>query len=187
MPSKIVNPQLARLLALSLPQGNEPPHPEADWKALEEELGNPLPEDYRELCCRFPLNHYFRDFIVPTGLAKYGKNLLENFRSDWESACTYARFADYSHEEDFQISPGNLIPMASTTGGDVVAWHVTDAQPWPLVIISRNDFDQKPEVFHGTATEFFLKMHERPMPFESFKDAFAEDDAEPGAAADGGA
>jgi hypothetical protein len=181
MGNELVHSQLARLLELSPPQESGPPHSESDWQALEQELGGSLPEDYRELCRRFPLSHFFVNFIVPTGLAKHYEGLLKNFRRRWEGAKVYAQFMNYTHEEDFKIAPGNLIPMASTTDGDVVAWHVTNTQPWPLVTFLRNDFDHKPEVFYGTATEFFFRMHEHPMPFESFKDAFAEDqDAAPG-------
>jgi SMI1/KNR4 family protein SUKH-1 len=141
---------LERLRALAPPPdepvetGGEAP----DWKAVEAELGTPLPDDYKALTQVYGSGK-FDDFLwLFSPFAPEGPGNLLDERVNTLDAYTESRT---KHPERYPLppfpEPGGVLPLGRSDNGDELYW-VTGGEPaaWTVALLGSRStpFEQHP-------------------------------------------
>jgi hypothetical protein len=154
-----------------------------DWSRAQEELGIPLPPDFRELAERFPagtFQGYLHLIAHPASLADLRDRRLGDLRRERdhetdEADIEYQDFMEHLYaSEGVELpsgpeperlfpyplwpEPGGVFPWAESSGIGTYFWLTSGSEPgfWPVVWCHGEELEW--EQFDGTCTEFLIAL-----------------------------
>ncbi|MEU6817858.1 histone-like nucleoid-structuring protein Lsr2 [Streptomyces sp. NPDC046860] len=148
---------LAALTALCMPPAVVPPAP--DWSQIEDTLGMPLPQDYKDLITTYGPGQ-FGGFItlcqpyVPSEWADLTGPMPARLRQQIEEVRQAAR-------DPWQLpqSPENLFAMGVTGNGDYLFWVTQPADSPDRWIVAVNEALRASWfAYNGSVTEFLVSV-----------------------------
>ncbi|GAA1550302.1 hypothetical protein GCM10009827_083690 [Dactylosporangium maewongense] len=117
------------LVRLVLPPA-EPVDADADWAAVEAELGLPLPADYKALVGRYGHGEFHEiGLLTPANLIARARELLPAFGPSRE------RFPEY-YPHLLYPEPGGLLEWGSHPAGHQLCWDT--ANGWTMALVSED-------------------------------------------------
>lgn len=130
-----------------------------DWKSVEQCLGLPLPQDYKDFIATYgpgTFDDFLHIFLPATG------NDLLDLRSRQQQDVGTLRIIDseFPGEIPYRVTdPAELLPAAITENGDIIYWHITDPADPDSWTITVNE-SRGPEWFRypGGFTSFLAAM-----------------------------
>jgi hypothetical protein len=130
---------------------------EVDWEAVEQRLGLPLPQDYKDFIGRYGQGS-FDDFLHPYQPVTDNEYLDLAHRQviDLDALRTLQR--DFPEGIPYRVTdPAELLPVALTDNGEIVYWHVTD----PKAPIRGPSLSTNPAARNGSAMKARLPPSSR--------------------------
>ena len=151
---------ISDLTAVVPPPQDENPVTQADWDAVEHELGLRLPDDYKDVV-RIYGDGTFGDFIhlyQPTSPNNPDHDLANRRRIDLDALRSIQE--DFPEDVPYRLTdPSELLPLGLTDNGDVIYWHLhnpKDPDAWTLVIGDSRDPEW--DTFPGDVTSFLAQV-----------------------------
>lgn len=142
--------------------------PKVDWSSVEDELGSPLPVDYKELLRNFPpgvfIPHWGTSIIVHAPMVVNGKiDYLRQFTTEVEELSDWRDLHPEDVRHPIHPEPGGLIPWARSDRA-CLFWVRNSPRPddWTVAVSSggiwRYDDEPVVEEFDCGAVEFLTKV-----------------------------
>ncbi|MFJ2767479.1 hypothetical protein [Streptomyces sp. NPDC087300] len=149
---------------------------DVDWRLIENELGTPLPTDYRALAESYP-TLLIDDFMVVTLPAPAReRDFVSGVRETAETLQDLAE-VDESHGHVPFPEAGGLLGWGSSLSGDQFYWQVNSSEPesWRIVVSGRNDDWW---TFDGGVVEFLVSALGRRIDLPGLPAAFPSESPE---------
>jgi hypothetical protein len=162
-------------LAAVVPPPSPPVHAEIDWDTVEQRLGLPLPQDYKDFIARYGQGS-FDDFLHPYQPATGNEYLDLVHRQQIDLGALRTLQRDFGEDIPYRVGdPAELLPVALTDNGDIVYWHVRDPKDPDSWTITVNE-SRGPEWFRydGSFTSFLADVLARRIRVSVFPDDFPD-------------
>lgn len=161
-------------LTAVVPPPADPDRSEVDWDAIQQRLGLPLPQDYKDFIATYGQGS-FGDFLHPYQPVTDNEylDLVGRQQTDLDALRTLQR--DFPEDIPYQVTdqPAELLPAALTDNGDIVYWHVRepkDADSWTITV----NESRGPQWYRydGPLTSFLADVLARRIRVSVFPDDF---------------
>lgn len=155
------------------PTGQDPV--ETDWAEVETRIGLPLPQDYKDYITRYGAGD-FDDFLHVCLPATTNEELDLASRRQMDIDALRELQNEFEEEIPYRVAdPAELLPVAVTTNGDIVYWHVTDPNNPDSWTITVNE-SRGPEWFryNGSLTSFLADTLSRRIRVSVFPSDFPD-------------
>lgn len=147
--------------------------PDVDWNAIEQRLGLPLPQDYKDFITTYGQGS-FDDFLHPYQPVTDNEYLDLAHRQEIDLWALRTIQEDFPEDVPYRLTePAELLPAALTDNGDIVYWQVNDPKDPGHWTITVNE-SRGPEWFRydGGFTSFLAGVLARRVRVSVFPDGF---------------
>jgi len=147
--------------------------PGVDWAAIEQRLGLPLPQGYKDFIAAYGQGS-FTDFLHPYQPVTDNEYLDLAHRREIDLEALRTIQTDFPEDVPYRLAdPAELLPAALTDNGDVVYWHIHDPKDPDGWTITVNE-SRGPQWFryHGGFSSFLAEGLARRVRASVFPDSF---------------